>query len=89
MVKDSIDDDILAMQERKTTEIDMAMAAKNRPGAMTTRELLRLFGPIGLSEGAEDDDIVADPFIFVEDEDGDDDVSDGEPPTRVPLPPFD
>jgi hypothetical protein len=89
VVKDSIDDDILALQERKTTEIDMAMAAKNRPGAMTTRELLRLFGPIGLSEDAEDDDIVADPFIFVEDEDGDDDVSDGEAPTRVPLPQFD
>ncbi len=65
----------------------MAMAAKNRPGTMTTQELLRLFGPIDFSEGNEEE-AVADPFIFVEDEDDNDDESDGEPPTRVPAPPF-
>jgi hypothetical protein len=87
VVKDSIDDEILAMQERKTRDIDMAMVAKNRPGRMTTQELLRLFGPIDWN--AEDgDDHVASPFIFVEDEDDDDDQSDSGPPTRVPAPHF-
>ena len=87
MVKDSIDDDILAMQERKTTEIDMAMAAKNRPGKMTTKELIRLFGPIDWNE-EDGEDAIAEPFIFVEDEDDDDDQSDSGKPTRVPVPPF-
>jgi hypothetical protein len=87
VVNDSIDDDILAMQERKTRDIDMAMVAKNRPGKMTTQELLRLFGPIDWN--AEDEnDHVAGPFIFVEDEDDDDDQSDSGPPTRVPAPHF-
>jgi hypothetical protein len=87
VVKDSIDDDILAMQARKTTEIDMAMAAKNRPGKLTTGELLRLFGPIDWNEGNEADPI-ADPFILVEDDVEDDDQSDSGAPTRVPAPPF-
>lgn len=88
MAKDTIDDDILAMQARKTSEIDLAMAAKNRPGKLSTEELLRLFGPIDWNEGHEDK-IVADPFIFVEDEDDDDDQSDSGAPTRVPIPSFD
>lgn len=87
VVKDSIDDDILAMQARKTTEIDMAMAAKNRPGKLSTKELLHLFGPIDWNEG-NDDNIIANPFIFVEDETDDDDQSDSGAPTRVPVPPF-
>jgi hypothetical protein len=87
VVKGTIDDDIMEMQKRKTSEIDMAMAAKNRPGKMTTKELLRLFGPIDWSEGEGDND-VADPFILVEDEDDNDDDSDSGPPTRVPPPPF-
>jgi hypothetical protein len=87
VVKDSIDDDILIMQARKTTEIDMAMAAKNRPGKLTTRQLLRLFGPINWDEGNEGDPI-ADPFILVEDDADDDDQSDSGAPTRAPAPPF-
>lgn len=87
MVKDSIDDDILAMQARKTSEIDMAMAAKNRPGKLTTQELIRLFGPIDWN--AEDEgNPVTEPFIFVEDENDHDDHSDSGTPTRVPAPPF-
>lgn len=87
MVKDTIDDNILKMQERKTSDIDMAMAAKNRPGKLTTDELVRLFGPINLSE-AEESGTYADPFIIVEDEEDDDHHSDREAPTRVPPPPF-
>jgi hypothetical protein len=87
VVKDSIDDDILAMQARKTTEIDMAMAAKNRPGKLTTKELLRLFGPIDWN-GGQTDDSLADPFILVHDEADDDDQSDSGAPTRVPAPPY-
>jgi hypothetical protein len=87
VAKDTIDDDILAMQERKTSDIDMAMAAKNRPGKLSIRELVRLFGPIDLSEDGEQG-TYADPFILVEDEDYNDDKSDGEASTRVPTPPF-
>lgn len=87
MVKDTIDDDILAMQARKTSDIDMAMAAKNRPGKLSIQELVRLFGPMNVSEDGEDG-TYTDPFILVEDEDDNDDKSDGEVPTRVPAPPF-
>lgn len=87
MVKDSIDGNIIAMQERKTEEIDLAMAAKNRPGKMSTEELLQLFGPIDWNEGNEEA-TVAEPFIFVQDENNDDDESDSGTPTRVPMPPF-
>ena len=75
------------MQARKTEEIDLAMASKNRPGKMTTQELLRLFGPIDCNEGSENG-TVGDPFIFVEDEDDNDDKSDNEMPTRIPMPSF-
>ena len=75
------------MQERKTSDIDMAMAAKNRPGKMSIGELVRLFGPIDLSEDGEEG-TYADPFILVEDEDADDDKSDDEAPSTVPAPPF-
>ena len=87
MAKDTIDDDILAMQARKTSDIDVAMAAKNRPGKLTTKELVRLFGPLDASEG-EESGTYADPFIIVEDEEDDDHHSDREAPTRVPAPPF-
>ena len=87
VVKDTIDDDILATQARKTSDIDMAMAAKNRPGKMTIQELVRLFGPMDFSEDGEGG-TYTDPFILVEDEDDNDDESDGEAPTRVPAPPF-
>ena len=65
VVKDTIDDDILAMQARKTSDIDMAMAAKNRPGKMTIQELVRLFGPMDFSEDGEGG-TYTDPFILVD-----------------------
>lgn len=46
VVKDSIDEAIIMMQERKTKEIDSAMEEKHRPTRLTTHELLKLFGPI-------------------------------------------
>ena len=67
VVKDSVDTDILQMQKRKTKEVDSAMEEQYRPARLTTKELMRLFGPImnGDEEGqfnGEDE-----PFTFVED----------------------
>jgi SNF2 family DNA or RNA helicase len=43
VVKDSVDEDIISMQERKNDEIDQAIDSKYRPGRLTTKELLQLF----------------------------------------------
>ena len=60
-VKNTIDMDIIKMQNRKTNEIATAMERKNRVGNLTTEELLRLFGPLenqinGEQEDIDDDD---------------------------------
>jgi hypothetical protein len=43
VVKDSVDEDIIAMQERKNEEIDQAVETKHRPGRLSAQELLQLF----------------------------------------------
>ena len=60
-VRNTIDMDIIKMQNRKTLEIATAMERKNRVGNLTTEELLRLFGPLenqinGEQEDLDDDD---------------------------------
>jgi SNF2 family DNA or RNA helicase len=88
-VKNTVDVDIMKMQERKMREIDSAMEKKNRggPGGLPTRDLMRLFGFMG------DDEAQVDEFIFPNDpyERVDSDVeefgggdADGEPAVVIP-----
>ena len=89
VVKGSVDTDILRMQERKNKEI--GISHERRSTKLTTKELLRLFGPLTRDE---DGEIIAEgedePFIFVEDpfeqRDSDSDVE--ETPRTVPARPF-
>ena len=62
--------DILQMQERKTREVESAMAESNRPTRLTTAELMKLFGPVQVDddgpaagEGMDEDE----GFIMVDD----------------------
>ena len=79
VVKDTIDTDIMMMQKRKTLEIESAMEERNRPTRLSTRELLRLFGPVKnlgqvdpeACEGGDSFIMVDDPF---EKRDGDDEM---------------
>lgn len=73
VVKDTIDVDILAMQERKSAQINGALEGGNSPQSLSIRDLVHLFGPLQLDEdGNLIGDPDEDPFIFVEDgsEDG-------------------
>lgn len=80
MVKDTIDIDILQMQERKTKEVESAMEQSNRPTSLTTADLLKLFGPTPRSgngpaagEGVDEDEgftMIDDPYESL----GEDDV---------------
>lgn len=89
VVKDSIDMDILKMQERKNEEI--RVSTERRKTQLNTVELLRLFGPLATDDNGE---IIADgedePFILVEDpyeaHDSDSDVE--EIPRTITAPPF-
>jgi SNF2 family DNA or RNA helicase len=90
VVKGTIDDDILAMQERKTAEIDTALEKRNNARNLSVRDLVQLFGPMQVDEdgnliGDPDDD----PFIFVEDTSGNEDRSDGEVADKVSSRPVD
>ena len=81
VVKDTVDMDILQMQKRKTAEIESAMDERNRPTRLTTRELLKLFGPAKNPElGAPEGEGEEEPFIMVDDpfEDRDEDVDMGD-----------
>jgi SNF2 family DNA or RNA helicase len=91
VVKDTIDDDILAMQERKTKEIDAALETRNQARNLSVKDLVRLFGPMQVDE---DGNLMGDPedepFIFVQDTSGDEDRSDGEMVVnKVPSRPVD
>lgn len=74
VVKDSIDEDLIRMQERKDAEIDSAIGQGSLQKRATITQLLTLFGNL-----SEDDD---DHFILVEDDYIDDDV-----PMEDRLPP--
>lgn len=90
VVKDTIDDDILAMQDRKTREIDAALEVGKGARNLSVRDLVRLFGPMEVDE---DGNLIGDPedepFIFVEDTSGNEDLSDGEVGNKVPSRPVD
>lgn len=90
VVKDTIDDDILAMQQRKTKEIDAALEKPLSAHKLSIKDLIHLFGPTGLDE---DGNLIGDPedepFIFVEDNSGNEDRSDGELPKVAPARPAD
>lgn len=63
-VKNTVDGEMLQMQDRKTKEIDSAMKKGGSGGKLTTEELLQLFGvsaPDGEQEGGDDK------FIYPED----------------------
>ena len=89
MVKDSVDTDILKMQERKNDEI--GVSTERRKGKLTTRELLRLFGPLATNDEGE---IIVEgedePFIWVADpleaHDSDSEIEDI--PRTIPARPF-
>lgn len=71
VVKDSIDTDMQAMQERKTKEIDSAMEKKNHR-ALTMAELLELFGDLESSrENQKNGEVYGQgedqPFVFPDD----------------------
>jgi SNF2 family DNA or RNA helicase len=73
VVKGTVDEAIIKMQERKTKEIESAMDEKHRPKKLTTRELLKLFGPIieGDDRGDGEDEgftCVDDPFVNANDD---------------------
>ena len=82
--------DIIAMQERKSDEIDSVVGY--RPNRLSTRDLLRLFGPLEIDP--ETGEIIADgdeePFIFTEDAaeaiEGDSDTE--QVPRTIPPRPF-
>ena len=62
-VKNTIDDDLLKMQERKTELVSRALGDDGRePSVFSVEELLRLFGRV-------DEDEEGRPFIFAESED--------------------
>lgn len=90
VVKDTIDDDILAMQERKTQEIDAALDSHKSARSLSVQDLVLLFGPLQVDE---DGNLVGDPddepFIFVEDTSGNEDHSDSEVTRKVPSRPAD
>lgn len=69
VVKDSVDEDIISMQERKNEEIDRAIDSKYRPGRLTANELLLLFAE-DLERDEFGDPIAGpneEPFIMTED----------------------
>ena len=78
VVKDTIDEDLVMMQQRKIEEIDSVMGDDVRQKKAGIDQLLGLFGPV--REGDDDEN----PFIFVEDERQESDV-DAEP--EVPIRP--
>ena len=61
VVRDTIDEDLVTMQERKNTEIDSVMGEEARKNCASLDQLLELFGPIK-------DDENGSGFIYVEDE---------------------
>lgn len=69
VVKNSIDEAIIALQKSKQINVDAALSSKQEK--VSTKELMRLFGRLG-----EDKD--GKPFIFAQ-EDGDED----RPPPRA------
>jgi hypothetical protein len=59
-VKNTIDERILAIQQRKQAEIDPVMKSSSERKNLTVKELMNLFGSVEEQEGGK-------PFIIVED----------------------
>ncbi len=80
VVKDSIDEDLIKMQERKDLEVSGAIGSDSMGKRATIQQLLQLFGEVR-EEGQNE-------FILVED-DGENDVDDDiDPASRLPPRPF-
>ena len=80
VIKDSIDEDLIHMQDRKNIEIDAAMGPDSQRKRATINELLSLFGGVR-DEGNNE-------FILVQDEEGVQDDSDVDMRDLVPPRPF-
>lgn len=69
VVKESVDEEIVAMQERKNVEIEQAIDSHNRLGRLSVKELLQLFS-VDLEKDENGEPIAGPndaPFIFTED----------------------
>ncbi|KAJ9613159.1 hypothetical protein H2200_003100 [Cladophialophora chaetospira] len=80
VVKDSIDEDLIKMQERKELEVTGAIGPDSMGKRATIQQLLELFGEV--KEEGENE------FILVEDEGDSDYDEDIDPATRLPPRPF-
>ncbi|KIW44355.1 uncharacterized protein PV06_05369 [Exophiala oligosperma] len=83
VVKNSIDEDLVKMQDRKDIEVSGAIGPESHGKRATVRQLLELFGSVKEGEGQNE-------FILVEDEEDDEnDDDDGADATkRLPPRPF-
>ena len=73
MVKDSVDTKLTAMQVTKSEIVSTAMGDQSRPGKLSLRELVRLFGT---SNGSDEER----EFILVDDKN---DYDEGAPPLQA------
>jgi hypothetical protein len=68
VIKNTIDDRVLQMQEKKKAQIDGALEGRS-PRILSVEDLVHLFGPPDVDEnGIVQGDPEEEPFIFVEDE---------------------
>ncbi|KAK4939054.1 hypothetical protein LTR10_020628 [Elasticomyces elasticus] len=81
VVKDSIDEDLLKMQERKDGEIMGAIGPDSLSKRATIQQLLELFGDVKEGEGQNE-------FILMEDEGQDDEEDNVDLAERLPPRPF-
>ncbi|KIW13169.1 hypothetical protein PV08_08356 [Exophiala spinifera] len=81
VVKNSIDEDLVNMQERKDIEVSGAIGPDSLSKRATVHQLLELFGSVKEGEGQNE-------FILVEDEEEDDDDDGTDVTKRLPPRPF-
>ena len=81
VVKDSIDEDLVRMQDRKDSEIVGAMGPDSLSKRATIQQLLELFGDVKEGEGQNE-------FILMEDEGMDDEDDNVDIAERLPPRPF-
>jgi SNF2 family DNA or RNA helicase len=91
VVKDSIDEDLIKMQERKDIEVNDAIGPENLKKRCTIQDLIELFRTEDEEEGEDEDGNrnSNNNFILVEDSDALDEFGDDvDPMTRLPPRPF-
>lgn len=82
VIDDSIDDDLISMQNRKNVEIQAAIGSESHNGRATIRQLLGLFGEVVDEESGQNE------FILVEDDCEHDDDPGVDIGDRLPPRPF-